>query len=158
MNIIHVLHLSKEKIKMFNLCRLHKRITFVSQLFDHNLRDLEHYIFHPDIRCESNERFPQIEIPPNYWSLWKNLIQTVRRSQQIPIHTIGNAISKQHSPWLSTKDKIYTYAKRGKQYAGFSLQHVTKIQYYYTNKILFQTKFENVDHLDHITVHFHSNQ
>ena len=88
----------------------------------------------------------------------EDLIQTVRRSQQIPIHTIGNAISKQHSPWLSTKDKIYTYAKRRKQYAGFRLQHVTKIQYYYTNKILFQTEFENVDHLDHITVHFHSNQ
>ena len=37
-------------------------------------------------------------------------------------------------------------------------QNVTKNQYYYTNKIVFQTEFENVDHLDHITVHLHSNQ
>ena len=153
MHIVHDLQLSPDKIRIFNMCRLHKKVTFISELLNHELHELDHFVFNPDIQHATEERFPKMQIPKPFWAIWNNLVKTIHHSQTIPIQRIGPIMSKQSCQWLSTKDHIYVYAKRGQHYVGYRLQKVEKNKYFYDDKILFQTSFENVDHLDHVSIH-----
>ena len=48
MRIVHDLDLTPTQISQVNLCRLFKRITFLSEIMDHNLQGFMPYLWHPD--------------------------------------------------------------------------------------------------------------
>ena len=155
MNIVHDIDIPNEKIKIFNLCRLYKQVTFLSETFDHTQSVWAPDLFHPDIKMHTNERFPTIEIPKRYWSIWSNILKSIRSSQQILINNIGKYIRIADSPWIITRDRIHLYHKQTKFYVGYKLEKIEKNEYHYSNTPLFRTNFESVEHLLPVTVYTH---
>ena len=103
----------------------------------------------------TNERFPTIEIPKRYWSIWSNILKSIRSSQQILINNIGKCIRIADSPWIITRDRIHLYHKQTKFYVGYKLEKIDKNVYHYSNTPLFRTSFESVEHLLPVTVYTH---
>lgn len=93
MNKVHDLQLPPDKIRILNMCRLHKKVTFISELLDHELHDLDFYVLHPEAQFDTTERFPKMVIPTTYWTIWGNLVKSIHQSQTIPIQRIGPMIS-----------------------------------------------------------------
>lgn len=88
MNVVHDLQLSPDKIRIFNMCRLHKKVTFISEILDHELHDLDSFVLHPEIQFETEEHFPKMTIPRTYWKIWSSLVKSIHHSQTIPIKCI----------------------------------------------------------------------
>ena len=152
MKIVHEIDTPNDKIKIFNLCRLYKRVTFLSETLDHTQSTWAPELFHPTIQMPTGERFPIIEIPKRYWPIWNNILKTICSSQQILINTIGKYICIADSPWIITRDRIHFYQKLEKFYVGYKLDSINKNVYYYNNSPLFRTHFGGVDHLLPVTV------
>ena len=71
MRIVHEMALLKEQIRKINLCRLYKRVTFMSEIIHHDQTSYHSDLWKSDVKLSSNvtERFPIIEVPTNYWPL-----------------------------------------------------------------------------------------
>ena len=87
MNIVHDMALSKDQIRQINQCRLFKRVTFISEILHHDLHDFHLDIWDPTKQMSSNinKRFPIIEMPKQYWPLWRTVLEAVRSANRIPI-------------------------------------------------------------------------
>lgn len=155
MNIVHDVDIPNDKIKIFNLCRLYKQETFLSETFDHTQSVWAPDLFLPGIKMPTNERFPIIEVPKSYWSIWNTILKTIRSSQQILINNIGKYIRIADSPWIITRDRIHLYPKQSKFYVGYKLEKIEKNVYYYITKPLFRTRFKSVGQLLPVTVYTH---
>ena len=97
MNIVHDMALSKDQIKKINLCRLFKRVTFISDTLHHERNQFIPDLWDPSVQLPINpkERFPIIQVPDNYWPLWTNVLKSIRSSHIIQIRNIGTFINKQ---------------------------------------------------------------
>ena len=141
MRVIHDMALSKDQIHKLNLCRLYKKITFLSEILHH-----DGYSFHPDlwkpdmpIQANVTERFPIIEIPHSYWKLWRTVLQAARSANSIPIRRIGCLLTKTASRWLITKDCRYIYQRSGDDYTVHKYLQRDKSTLHYDVSPLFTT-------------------
>ena len=153
MRIMHDMTLSKDQIKKFNLCRLKKQVTFLSEIFHHDKNSFHPDLWTPDMPLQSNivERFPKIEVPRQYWDLWRTVLQSIKLSQTIAIRQIGILKHKDRAKWLITTDCRYVYCKRNTQYTVHRFTHRQKHTLLYSKEPLFTTTIESYDHLRYIT-------
>ena len=107
----------------------------------------------PDIPLQSNivERFPKIEVPRQYWDLWRTVLQSIKLSQTIAIRQIGILKHKDSAKWLITTDCRYVYCKHKTQYTVHRFTHRQKHTLLYSKEPLFTTTIESYDHLRYIT-------
>ena len=153
MRIIHDMALSKDQIKKLNLCRLKKQVTFLSEIFHHDKNSFHPDLWTPDIPLQSNivERFPKIEVPRQYWDLWRTVLQSIKTSQTIAIRQIGILKHKDSVKWLITTDCRYVYGKHKMQCTVHRFTHCQKHTPLYSKEPLFTTTIEFYDHLRYIT-------
>ena len=153
MNLVHDMALSKDQIRQINQCRLFKRITFVSEILHHDLQDFHPNIWDPSTPMSSNmeERFPTIEIPKNYWLLWKNVLVAVRSANSIPIRNLGPLHTKHQAHWLASKDLRYVYQRQHDGHTVHKLQTRYKNTLTYSLAPLFQTTVTEYNFLMYVT-------
>ena len=153
MHIIHDMALSRDQIYKLNLCRLYKRITFLSEILHHDHIDFEPTLWKPEVQSHQNpnERYPIIEIPKPWWTLWKTVLQAIIQNNRISINNFGKHTSPSTVTWLTTTDTRYIYCKHGQEYNVHKLLRNNKNKYYYDSASLFQTTLENFVHLKPIT-------
>ena len=97
------------------------------------------------------ERFPIIEIPSQYWTLWNTVLQAVRSAQSIPIRNIGKLITKSASQWLITTDCRYIHQCQQDTYSVHRFLFRDKSTFHFALQPLFFTAIEQFDHLQYIT-------
>ena len=153
MQIVHNMALSKDQIHKINLCRLHKRITFLSEILHHDHTDFEPTLWDPNQQSHASptERFPLVVIPKAWWTLWQTVLMAIKSSHQIAIHNLGPHLSPATVTWLTTTDFRYLYRKCNTEYTVHKLLHHDKNKFYYDVNSLFQTTLKNFDHLSPIT-------
>ena len=133
--------LSHDQIYKLNLCRLHKRITFLSQILHHDHKDFAPTLWDPNQPSHMNptERFPKVEVPKAWWPLWKNVLTAIRSSHQIHINKLGPHLSPATVTWLTTHDFRYVYWKHENTYTVHRLLRQEKNRYNYFFQIAYST-------------------
>ena len=133
MQIVHNMALSKDQIHKINLCRLHKRITFLSEILHHDHTDFEPTLWDPNQQSHANptERFPQVVVPKAWWTLWQTVLMSIKSSHQIAIHNLVPHLSPATVTWLTTTDFRYLYRKCNTEYTVHKLLYHDKNKFYY---------------------------
>ena len=117
--------LSRDQIYKLNLCRLYKKITFLSEIHHHDRKDFEPTLWehHTQSPMNSHERFSNISIPKSWWALWRTVLQSIKQNNQIAIQNLGRHLSPSTAEWINTTDFRYLYHRQNEEYAVHSLQH-----------------------------------
>ena len=153
MQIIHDIDISREQIRQLNVCRLFKRITFLSEIIDHNLQGFMPDLWHPDkksyVHCQ--ERFPNVKVPKRYWELWRNIMSTIRASHRIQITSIGAHRHLHHTRWLTTIDQSSLLQDTTEGHKVYKLERVHRNKYYYSKKEFMTKKLEFFDNYIYVT-------
>ena len=153
MKIIHDMALSKDQIRQINQCRLYKKITYLSEILNHDFQSFHPDLWEPNKKLESNvtERFPIIEVPKQYWDLWRNVITAVRSNNIITIKSFGSLHDKSSSRWLVSKDYRYIYKKCDSRYSVHRRTSQNKNSHVYNIDPIFLTNVTVYEFLEYTT-------
>jgi len=78
--------------KKINLCRLHKKVYFVGELFDASLRRIRPEVQDLSVQSFHNDKFPTIHLPKSFQEIWDNALHTIRSEYTIRSN-IGHLMS-----------------------------------------------------------------
>ena len=153
MQIVYDMALSKDQIRQINLCRLAKHITFLSEILHHDGQTLSPTALIPNVQSHTNmyEIFPLIKAPDKHWTLWSNVLKTIKSSFTVQIHKIGKLIDPSRTRWLIPSDGRYVYQLAEKVYSIHRFSHTAKDGDFYHKAALFTTSIKSFFHLRWIT-------
>ena len=136
------MNITKDQIQQFNLCRLYKHATFVSEILDHDRHKLHYDILNPNTSLQVEERFPRIEVPPTYWATWSKALAAIKQANSISIARIGPVIHKQRDSFLTSPDSTILYEKANKQCRAHKLLSIDCNTFIFSRTTLYETHIE----------------
>ena len=140
MDKVMEISLPTKTLQQFNLCRLHKRTYFLTDIMDSKQKGLHPMIIHPDYQKDTFEKFPNIELPKRYWKEWEQIIKTIHASSRVSGFHAGLATHSNCIMWLQSKDRNkLLHQIKPKTYRVYKLLEASRNKYVYTKALYHET-------------------
>ena len=91
-------------MRQINLCRLHKRVYHITDLFDSQQKYLHNDILNLTIQQPTLGKFPTIVVPPRFWKTWDMVVKTIYQSTRVSGFPPGESLDKRAETWLQCHD------------------------------------------------------
>ena len=140
MDKVMEISLPSKTLQQFNLCRLHKRTYFLTDILDSKQKGLHPMIIHPDYQKDTFEKFPNIKLPKRYWKEWEHIIKTIHASSRVSGFHAGLATHSNCIMWLQSKDRNkLLHQIKPNTYRVYKLLEASRNKYVYTKALYHET-------------------
>lgn len=141
-------------VQQVNLCRLHKRLYQVNEMFDNQQKYLHNDIFDPSKQSSTNDKFPIVIVPPQHWKTWELVIKTIYNATRVSGYYPGVVVNKFQGIWLQHIDRshIVRHCGNGK-FIKYKMESITRNVQTYTRNDWHFTMLSALDNYEIISVY-----